>query len=295
MKPRHFSNHTLSRPRSRPKGFTLVELLVVIAIIGVLVGLLLPAVQAAREAARRLSCQNNMMQLGLAIHHYDFAVEHLPSGTKNPTGPIRNEEIGDHASWIVQILPYIEQQNLYEKLDLTKSIYAPENEKVRAIEIQTVLCPSYPGTNNKSPSGKSVGHSSYAGCHHDVEGPIDVDNSGVMFLNSEVRFTDATDGASQTILLGEVKPSTTSLGWASGTRATLRNTGEFKSLRWPEEVSADTGSLDVGGFDSFHVGGGNFVFLDGSIHFLTHSIDADLYRQLGDRADGELPANQVAF
>ncbi|MEM8665906.1 MAG: DUF1559 domain-containing protein [Planctomycetota bacterium] len=291
---RNCPNRRFAKLRHRhPRAFTLVELLVVIAIIGVLVGLLLPAVQAAREAARRLSCQNNMMQLGLAIHHHDFAMERLPSGTINPTGPIRNEEIGIHTSWIVQILPYIEQQVLYEHMDLSKSVYSPENEKARGIVIETVLCPSYPGTNYRSPSGKRVGHSSYAGCHHDVESPIDGDNNGVLFMNSEIKFGDIRDGSSQTILLGEIKPSEKSLGWASGTRATLRNTGTFQGTKdWPMESEVDTGSLDVGQFDSFHAGGGNFVFADGSIRFLTHSIDPDLYRQMGNRADGELPPQE---
>jgi prepilin-type N-terminal cleavage/methylation domain-containing protein len=87
------------------RGFTLVELLVVIAIIGILVALLLPAVQSAREAARRVQCLNNVAQLGLAVHNFEFHFEHLPPGVVNPDGPIRSEPQGQHVSWIVQILP----------------------------------------------------------------------------------------------------------------------------------------------------------------------------------------------
>ena len=92
-------------------GFTLVELLVVIAIIGILVALLLPAIQAAREAARRTSCLNNVMQLGLAVHNYEFNFETLPPGVTDTKGPIRNEPQGHHVSWIVQILPFMEEND----------------------------------------------------------------------------------------------------------------------------------------------------------------------------------------
>ena len=96
--------------RHHPTAFTLVELLVVIAIIGILVALLLPAIQASRESARRASCTNNMSQLILAVHDYEAAHEFYPAGTVNPTGPIQNLPNGHHISWIVRILPYIEER-----------------------------------------------------------------------------------------------------------------------------------------------------------------------------------------
>src|SRR5262245_34386172 len=198
-------------------AFTLVELLVVIAIIGVLVALLLPAVQAAREAARRASCSNNLVQISLAVHHYEMAHGMYPSGTINSTGPIVNTPNGYHHNWIVQILPYIEQQNAYNLLDKKASIYSPQNAAVAANMPKWASCPSV--------GSQTVPVPCYAGCHHDKEKPIDAMDNGVMFLNSHVRYDDITDGSSHTILVGEKLPDAWDLHWLSGTRATLRNTG----------------------------------------------------------------------
>ena len=278
---------------STRRAFTLVELLVVIAIIGILVGLLLPAVQAAREAARRCQCLNNIAQLGLAIHTHEFNTEHLPSGVKNPSGPIRNEPIGQHVSWIVQILPQMEQTSLYKHLDQEAGVYAEANKKAQLVDIPTILCPSSPD-GRRSGDRESVGVSHYAGCHNDSEAPIDAENNGVLFLNSRLRYSQIQDGSSQTILLGEMLPGKGSLGWASGTRATLRNTGSFgpvPSLSLGNELPAVAelpGSMSVGGFSSYHTGGANFAFADGSVRFLSYSIEKGLLKQLGNRADGEL-------
>src|SRR6476659_1907576 len=114
------------------RAFTLVELLVVIAIIGVLVALLLPAVQSAREAARRVSCVNNLTQLGLSLHNYEFHFEALPAGVTNPDGPIRNEPQGNHVGWIVRILPYLEQNALSRHFDQAAGVYADTNSEVRS-------------------------------------------------------------------------------------------------------------------------------------------------------------------
>lgn len=275
-------------------AFTLVELLVVIAIIGVLVGLLLPAVQAAREAARRSSCLNNLSQLGLAMHHHEFSVEHLPSGVINEDGPIRHEEMGKHISWVVQILPFIEQSNLYQHFDFDAGAYAPENQPVRAASVSILTCPSSPFrlVGDDSVTESAIGVSNYAGCHHDREAPIAADNNGLLFLNSKVRYSEILDGSSQTLLIGDMLPYPDHLGWVSGTRSTLRNTGSFGrpgplELRVQNRLE-EMGPLDVGGFGSYHVGGGNFTFADGSVRFLTESIDPELLRQLGNRADGEI-------
>ncbi len=124
--------------------------------------------------------------------------------------------------------------------------------------------------------------SSYAGCHHDVEAPIDVKNHGVFFLNSRITRDDITDGTSFTIFFGEKKIQDDDLGWLSGTRATLRNTGAA--------INATAGSQGdlVGGFGSYHPGGGNFAFGDGRVRFISERIDPGVYRRLGHRSDGDL-------
>jgi prepilin-type N-terminal cleavage/methylation domain-containing protein len=275
--------------RIRWHGFTLVELLVVIAIIGILIGLLLPAVQAAREAARRMQCSNNLAQQILAVHNHEFSYEHFPSGTMDVSGPIRSEPIGQHTSWIVQILPFIEQQATYKGIDQTKSVYDPMNGRARSLSLSIVQCPSHP-------MAQGFGTSCYAGCHHDVESPIDIDNNGVFFLNSKIRYEQIEDGSSNTIFLGEIL-DVSALGWISGTNATLRNTGMLSGkLKLPpgavQNVPANP-LYFVGGFGSHHVGGAVFAFGDGSIRFQSQNIDPVIYNRMGHRADGQMLDNVI--
>ena len=275
-------------------GFTLVELLVVIAIIGILVGLLLPAVQAAREAARRMSCANNVAQLGLAIHHYEFAMERLPSGTINSTGPIRNEPIGQHVSWTVQLLPYIEQNALARSIDITKGVYDPVNLQFRKVQIASLVCSSFPLPSHSGVDDNFLGSSTYAACYGDSEVPVDDNNNGVFYRNSRTKFSDIDDGASNTIFVSEKVSERGDLGWMSGTRATLRY-GAFgqpgkldHSQRWTTDSNPDNGSLVMGGFSSFHAGGCNTLLGDGSVRFLVYSADPVVIRALATRNGQEL-------
>ena len=289
---------TLRCPRSLAKqrqAFTLVELLVVIAIIGVLVALLLPAVQSAREAARRASCANNVTQLGLSVHNFEFHFETLPAGVLNADGPIRNEPQGQHVSWIVQVLPYLEQRNLYQKFNQAAGAYAAENAQVRATVVSILRCPSDPVPQVNQAS--TIARSGYAGCHHDVEAPIDDDNHGLLFLNSKIRHSQIYDGSSMTLLLGEALTSPSGLGWVSGTRATLRNTSLIETGQpYPPPPSATatadekeaSGSLFVGGFGSYHPGGVLVAFADGSTRFINKNIEPKTLHLLGHRADGEI-------
>ncbi|HUY91368.1 MAG TPA: DUF1559 domain-containing protein [Pirellulales bacterium] len=287
-------------------AFTLVELLVVIAIIGVLVALMLPAVQAAREAARRIQCVNNLSQLALAAQQYESAQESLPPGVLEAAGPIQNVAQGQHVSWLAHLLPHLDQQNAYDRLDFAAGAYAAKNAALRNWGANTFLCPSDSG----GPSLAPLGVSNYAGCHHDVEAPIDADNHGLLFLNSGVRYRDIADGSSQTVLFGEKLVTMLDLGWLSGTRSTLRNTGtsingssitggilaligdgaEILPGYAPPAPGAAPAkpTLVVGGFESRHPGGGGFAFADGSVRFMSESTNPQLLKQLGHRADGQL-------
>jgi len=296
--------------RPRRSGFTLIELLVVIAIIAVLISLLLPAVQAAREAARRAACLNNLMQIGVALGNYQASYETFPPGVIDPGATVSNTAQGYHYSWTVQILPYLEQRNLARRFDHSVGVYAAQNTTVRSIDLSVLLCPSDP----QRGSGL-IGTSNYAGCHNDVEAPISATNNGMFILNKAIRYDDIEDGASNTIAIGERKSEGNDLGWASGTRATLRNAGlplnfdprsrmGFNPLDQYVNVDPDfdpdappagppakpiTPSRDpVGGYSSNHPGGANFLFGDGSVRFLKTVMSLRVYRLLANRKDGDV-------
>ena len=294
--------------RNKFYAFTLVELLVVIAMIGILVSMILPGIQSSREAARRNMCLNNVREIILAIHNYELAEEVFPSGTLNDSGPVENRPEGQHISWIAPLLPYLGEQNKFEHLDLALSAYHRVNDDVRQLMIPKLLCPSE--------VNRLTSMSSYAGNHHDLESPIDSDNNGIFFLNSQLSGDDLEDGARYTIFLGEkITIAKYDLGWLSGTPGTLRNAGDpvgqeielaINSTLAPWQVKTTESETEkeflphsllggnpkeparVGGFGSHHVEGANFAFGDGSVRFLSAEVSGEMLQQLCNRRDGML-------
>jgi prepilin-type N-terminal cleavage/methylation domain-containing protein len=218
---------------SRRAGFTLVELLVVIAIIGILVALLLPAVQSAREAARRMQCQNNLKQLGLALHNYHDTNNTFPaSSIWNSTSEFESKNNANlRQNWVIAILPFCEQQNLYNQFNLKQPIPHNDNAIPRSTELAFMMCPS-DGFARKKFSGASgtdtsnLGANWARGCYaangslallrystsdlncgggEDSAGWKSNERRGVMGANIALGIDGIKDGTSNTILVGEIR------------------------------------------------------------------------------------------
>lgn len=222
----------LDRSIVRVQAFTLVELLVVIAIIGILVALLLPAVQAAREAARRMDCTNRLKQIGLACLNYESANGHLMDGMQNNQSECTTGSSCRGWTWIHLMLPYIEEDNVADQIDLSypdgwldylKYISAAEEERIRFTKLNAVLCPSLFMWNESEESGfrkdyfASVGGKGHSdatsGGFFGVDDPLNtplksgnsgnVVNDGVFYVNSSTKMSEIIDGTSKTFLAGE--------------------------------------------------------------------------------------------
>jgi prepilin-type N-terminal cleavage/methylation domain-containing protein/prepilin-type processing-associated H-X9-DG protein len=292
----------------RRSGFTLIELLVVIAIIAVLIGLLLPAVQKVREAAARMKCSNNLKQLGIALHSYHDVTNRFPGYYRTQANSADPTYYSDN--WTYQLLPYIEQDNLYKQPFTTRVEY---RTNIGGKVIQTYRCPSDPYPETMTSSGLTVALSDYHGIvgrqRYEWSTVGDLGLIGVYPNTKKITMTSIADGTSNTLAFGE-RPPTTDLQWGWG----LRGLPDLDSLMWAQYGPPDTmsiGTTDESGVacpfpvyfsapkgkptrcDGYHLwsahsGGGNFCLADGSVRFFSYSAAINVIVPMSTRANGEV-------
>jgi prepilin-type N-terminal cleavage/methylation domain-containing protein/prepilin-type processing-associated H-X9-DG protein len=281
----------------RSAGFTLIELLVVIAIIGLLIALLLPAVQSTREAARRMGCTNNLKQLALASHSYLDAVGTLPMGTQASLFVIPGGTfLAASGNVFVALLPYMERQNEFSAVNFHFNIYQAPNFTIHGIGIATLWCPSDPTVSNSQtlPDGTFADPGAV-----DVRYTDYVANAGVWWVESDNRallaqvngpfyFLSATslanvrDGLSQTLAFSEQAHGLLDADsapyfnwWASeAVFVTLYPMSPHRRIKYAAQPNGlFTPPPVLVSTSSFHPGGCNAAFLDGSVRFLKETID----------------------
>jgi prepilin-type N-terminal cleavage/methylation domain-containing protein len=310
--------------RGRRAAFTLVELLVVIAIIGILVGLLLPAIQAAREAARRTSCINNMKQIGLAMQNHHDTYKKLPPGSFGNGAPQNWSR--DCYSWYVFVLPFIEEQNMYDSVNpMTTRINACPTcgGKMRTTFLPQMLCPS-DGTRAYEEEGVANYQqtlANYVGCYGSsnynsglppwnvVGGYTGV--AGMFVPERAARFAECTDGLSKTAIVGEVITPELWNTWSAVARTQAGMGGGYTTYLTPNSSVNDTanrchtdlrggnkslctpcpgGEYDWGAnviaARSFHPGGVVIALGDASTRFVTDDVDGTVWKVVGGRNDG---------
>jgi prepilin-type N-terminal cleavage/methylation domain-containing protein/prepilin-type processing-associated H-X9-DG protein len=288
------------------RGYTLIELLLVIAIVGVLIGLLLPAVQKVRAAAQRTQCQNNLKQIGLALHNYHDTRSALPPGVTS----LQPGEPYPRMTWLTRLLPYLEQDALWRATDAAYQYqpvpYIDPPHVGFSLPVKMFSCPSDGRT--FEPQGTHQGLRAALTSYVGVLGTAYNQPDGVLFLDSRVRLTDVTDGTSNTLMVGERPPSADCwYGWwyagygqaGSGSGDMLLGARE-RNFGGPYVSGCPRGpyhfqpgqlseQCDLFHFWSLHSGGAHFLFVDGSVHFLSSAADP-LLPALATRNGGEAVA-----
>jgi prepilin-type N-terminal cleavage/methylation domain-containing protein/prepilin-type processing-associated H-X9-DG protein len=295
------------RPDVR-SAFTLLELLVVLAIVAVLLGLLLPAVQKVRETAARAKCQNSLKQLALALHQYHDVCNSLPPGHRSAANPQRMPQSG----WTLSILPYIEQPALYTNALAAYRMdpYPFHNPPHSGLSAPVPLLACFsdartPGPALSQRTHELVAFTSYLG----VSGKDYSTHDGVLYQDSQIRFSSITDGTSNTLMLGERPPSADlQFGWwyagvgqlGSGSAELILGVRD-KNLQpiragspcgpgaYPYGPSNFNDPCGMFHFWSPHAGGANFACVDGSVHLLTYTANP-IMPALASRAGGEVDA-----
>jgi prepilin-type processing-associated H-X9-DG protein len=276
-----------------------VELLVVIAIIAVLIGLLAPAVQKIREAASRMSCSNNLKQIGLALHNYHDARRAFPPSSTSGTGK--------RHSWIPFTLPYFEEDPLYKRYNFNKNWFAAGNAKAVAIQLRIFQCPSVPVPDRVdstfSPNAACVDYNATKGVAPNLvqiglAPPTDL--RGVMVKNQNTRIAHITDGTSHTIMVaedagrpflynaGKLVPGGYAPGgpWADDFGPFFLNGSSADGTVVPGSCPMNcTNDKEI---YSFHSQGANVLFADGSVQFIESSISIRTLAALITRSGGEV-------
>jgi prepilin-type N-terminal cleavage/methylation domain-containing protein len=293
----------------RKEAFTLVELLVVIAIIGVLVALLLPAVQSAREAARRMSCSNNLRQIAIGVHNHHDTLQHFPhGGSESPTidccASDNNNRLG--FSWAYHLLPFVEQQNLYDLTDYTLLSVTP----VKTFHCPTRRAPAKYGSTAKLDYAANVGNIPTSTGIRDLWGadgafvrqwkkPQSL-TAGTAIENYR-RMADFSDGTANTILVGEKQLHQSVWGTAGGDNEPWNNPGWDEDVlrvgsevpqpdkKHPDSSQATHWSRKFG---SSHPAGVNAARVDGSVGFIAYNIDATTWLRLCVINDGQVITEQ---
>ena len=286
-------------------GFTLVELLVVIAIIGTLVGLLLPAVQSAREAARRMSCSNNMKQVGLAVSGYELARKSYPQGRN------LREQFG--VSWGFLVLPYVEQSQIFDAYDKTARADDDKNKVAMRTPVSNFFCPSRRSPaadrnfdNNDAPPLKKAAaaggdYAANAGTYFNYHwesdaATFDPMQGGPMHTYSRVQSRQVTDGLSKTFAIGEKHIPKTTSGSADMMHHDQGDTAFF-AADTPLTIFRDTArgiasgpsDLNARKYGSLHPGVTNFTFLDGHVDAISNDTDTTVLRWYCTVGDGNDP------